>query len=446
MTDEASQQSEPKEPELPADIPWLRATANDFLEFDFESPIIESKTADSSELAELLRQAMQANAEDSAAGRVFSMLSAVAGMYFKPEDRNDPFGPMFQAPDGRSAIPADFRGHTDLLENLSGRAKHPVLRARLADLCALLDRKRGKMGFVALSAYLEIIERVESGEFQFRFEETSNALSHHSAELLRRALQLGRILGWDKPEAILARDLAKSLRLRANDSLMPIPAHWFNKLDLNYGVSDTREVATGIENLITAIASSEDFDTVADLWRLAARAYHYAKLTDDNNRCRAEAAECLVKRADNTTAAMLASHELSRAIAELHGIPGRRDRRKELLHRLIDVQSRISDEMNSFTHEMNLEEVILQVEEIFAKRDLREKLFALAVIDQIPKPDDLVKEATESIRQHPLSSLLERRIMTARASATHFLTGYFATGTRTGQMRSMPVGSYSGCA
>jgi hypothetical protein len=98
-----------------------------------------------------------------------------------------------------SRVPADFRWHIDLLENLSGRSKHPVLRARLSDLCALLDRKRGKMGFVALSSYLEIIERVETGEFQFRFEETSNTLSRHSAELLRRTLQLRRILGWDTP-------------------------------------------------------------------------------------------------------------------------------------------------------------------------------------------------------------------------------------------------------
>jgi hypothetical protein len=117
MTDEAPEQDQPSEPELPADIPWLRATAQDFLDFDFESPIAESTTADSSELSELFRQAMQANAEDSAAGRAFSMLSAITGMYFKPEDRNDPFGPMFQGPNGRSAIPADFRGQTDLFEN-----------------------------------------------------------------------------------------------------------------------------------------------------------------------------------------------------------------------------------------------------------------------------------------------------------------------------------------
>jgi hypothetical protein len=405
MTDEASEQSEQKEPELPADIPWLRATADDLLDFDFESLIVESKTADCSDLSDLFRQAMQAHADDSSEGRIFSLLWAITGMHFKPQDRNDPFGPMFRSANRRSAIPADFRGHIDLLENMAGRAIHPVLRARLADLCALLDRKRAKMGFVALSAYLEIIKRVDADELHFRSEETSSALSHQSVELLRRALQLGRILGWDKPETILAREMTTSLCFRANKSLMAVPAHRFNKLDLDYGVSNTNDVANGLEELITAIANSSDLDTVANLWRLAARAYHYAKLTDDYNRCRAEAGECVIKRAEGTGSAMLASHELSRAIAELHGIPGKKDRRRELLHKLIDVQSRISDEMKPIAHEMNLKDVILQVEKIFNEGDLKEKLFTLAIIDQIPEPDELVKDAIESIQQYPLSSL-----------------------------------------
>jgi hypothetical protein len=45
----------------------------------------------------------------------------------------------------------------------------------------------------------------------------------------------------------------------------------------------------------------------------------------------------------------------------------------------VDIQSRIADEMKSFSHEMDLRGVIEQVQEIFNTRDLREKLFALAV-------------------------------------------------------------------
>ena len=154
------------------------------------------------------------------------------------------------------------------------------------------------MGFAALSAYLETIDRVDAGELRFQFEETSDALSHHAAELLRRALQLGRILGWEKPETISARDLPVSLRLRANQSLNANTAHWFNRLDLDYGVSDAGALAADIERL-TTIVNDEDFDTLANLWRLPT-AYHYAKRSDDSHRCRAEAAECLVKRAEGT--------------------------------------------------------------------------------------------------------------------------------------------------
>ena len=52
----------------------------------------------------------------------------------------------------------------------------------------------------------------------------------------------------------------------------------------------------------------------------------------------------------NSESAMLASSMLSEAIAELHGIPGKKDRRRELRTGLIDIQAGISEEMSSFLH------------------------------------------------------------------------------------------------
>jgi hypothetical protein len=66
---------------------------------------------------------------NTTATRVFTMLSAITGMYFKAGEPNEPFGPMVTFADGRrSAIPSDFReGHVDLLAEMAKRAKHPVL-------------------------------------------------------------------------------------------------------------------------------------------------------------------------------------------------------------------------------------------------------------------------------------------------------------------------------
>jgi hypothetical protein len=85
---------------------------------------------------------------DNPATRVFTMLSAVTGMLFKPQEKHEPFGPMVMFAYGRrSAIPEDFREpHSEVLAYMAERTKNPVLRARLCDICWLLDRKRGKLG------------------------------------------------------------------------------------------------------------------------------------------------------------------------------------------------------------------------------------------------------------------------------------------------------------
>lgn len=75
---------------------------------------------------------------------------------------------------------------------------------------------------------------------------------------------------------------------------------------------------------------------------------------------------------------MLASHSLSAAIAELHGIPGKKERRTELRHRLIDIQTHITEEMSVFTQEMDLREIAQQVEKSIKDAGLFDKLLVFA--------------------------------------------------------------------
>jgi hypothetical protein len=103
--------------------------------------------------------------------------------------------------------------------------------------------------------------------------------------------------------------------------------------------------------------------------------------------------------------AMLASHILAEAIAELHGVPGKKDRRKELRHRLVDVQAGISEEMSAFSHPINLEELVKHVEQQMQRPSLRDKLFVFAALTRSPDPAQLTEQAAKSIREHHLSSL-----------------------------------------
>jgi hypothetical protein len=109
----------------PAAISWLRATAADLAEVEVEAPIQDSASADAGTLSDLYREATRIDANvDTAANRVFAMLSAITGMHFKPKERNEPFGAMIawagakrsnssvqvgQKPQARSG----FEGHVD---------------------------------------------------------------------------------------------------------------------------------------------------------------------------------------------------------------------------------------------------------------------------------------------------------------------------------------------
>jgi hypothetical protein len=103
--------------------------------------------------------------------------------------------------------------------------------------------------------------------------------------------------------------------------------------------------------------------------------------------------------------AMLAGHTLTEAIRELHGLPGSKDRRKELRHLLVDIQAGIADEMSPFAIPMDLKDIAREVEQRMQQPTLLDKLFTFAALSHSPDPDQLVAEAERAIREHPLSSL-----------------------------------------
>jgi hypothetical protein len=391
---------------------WLRASLADLADFDFEAPIIGSQSADSNELSQQFRVAAESTTADgrpeTAATRVFSMLAAATGMHLKAQEPSEPFGPMFVWAEGRrTAAPSDFRGGpSEVLAQMAVRTKHPVLQARLADICWLLDRKQAQLGTSAITAYVEITRQVDNGALHFQFDDEPGALKFEARDLLRRALSIARAMGLDPTAASAPRTLAADLRERSFVDRLPIPALWFGHLDLDFGISDPSEVGKGVESLIVGLGADTDGHIIVNLWRLASRAFHLAKKDNDQHHSQSEAAEQLVRMAEQQPMAMLKASMLAEAISELHGVPGKKDRRKELRHRLVDVQAGIADEMSPFTIPIDLEEIVRVVQqEIRQKPSLRDKLFVFALLEQSPDPAQLTAAAEKTIREHPLASM-----------------------------------------
>ena len=347
---------------------YLLATLSDATGLDFEAPIIGSVSARHSDMSTVYEQAAMRLAGpekdwSSPSAKVFSFLAAVLGMHPTPRDRASPFRPMCTYSNiARTAAAEDFRRHGDLLEELAGRATNPVLRARLADVGWLTNKRRHELAPVAVAAYLDVAEGIERGSLKttahIRLDSAfSDGLEHEVAQLLRRAMHILLETGWKQPGADRFRAVVTRLRLRAKERGAANPMAWFSELALDGSVSLSANVAEDIEAILRT-ESGFNSDTKAGLWEMAARAYGEAKAEDDRNRCLYSASQAEADEAQRLVgsggSAMLASKQMQKAIIRLHGLPKSRTKKQEYQKLLVEMQSRIPDEASMFTEPAGL--------------------------------------------------------------------------------------------
>lgn len=383
---------------------WIGVQRHHFEGVDIEAPLAGCSAADCRELSKLYSDAA-GELSDLLAAKPYAVLAAVTGFHFKPHEPTDPFGPMMVTSEGRTAAPQDFIGDaSEAIYSILPRLSHPSLRARIADLSWCLDRSRADAASAAILAYVRVVELVRDGSLEFSSSE-DRELGYRCLGGLRRALTIARAVGWDKAEAVKARNLLLELRQKAVAKKKLRGIRDVCEIDLNFGVSAPEDIARCVESTLSH-PDLVDPNLRNFHWKLAAQGFHRAKLTEKANRCRMAAAECLVELAERSgVPAMFAAHWMQAAIAEMHGVAGARERKAELRHRLIDIQMHIPDEMSPFTHETDISEIIEQTEERLRDTTLTQKLGVFACLTSSPSMEALRDAATESIAKFPLSAL-----------------------------------------
>lgn len=107
----------------------------------------DESTPDYAEMRSLLSRAARdaEEAGDAARAHALGFMSAITSMMLEPDTRAAPFQPLIRWSDGnRSMLPEDLSAaHVELLAQLVGVVRNPQLRARLADLVWLKDRRQG---------------------------------------------------------------------------------------------------------------------------------------------------------------------------------------------------------------------------------------------------------------------------------------------------------------
>jgi hypothetical protein len=406
----------------PQKRPWLEATLDDIAKVDIEKPIAGSKETIAHKLCDAyFAAAKEGEARgDVSAHRVYLMLAALTQMYPKMSDPMEPYGPMMVLSDkNRTPIPADYRGGVAEIAALAARAKNHVLRARLSDLAWLLERKRVACAHAAIESFVAIVHQIEAHANE-KADKTENepeiiaeiralgAIGHDASDCLRRALQIGNAIGRDKSEVAAPRSLAIELRKRTIELNKPTTVYRFSKLDLDFGLSDPAEVGADIETHLAIKGREDEVNNTVNLWRLAAEAYHRAGRDADQNRCLSEAAERWATEAKaKSEPAMLLSHYLESAISQLHGVPGKGERRRELQQMLVTAQAGISEEMRPYSVLLEYDALAELTEKELRGQKLKDKLLAFARIWMSPDPAELVEQAKASIKDSPLSTFFE---------------------------------------
>ena len=382
-------------------------TIDEFAAVGAEAPLRDTRNLDCRTLGSLYQVAAsqaQKNGDDRAA-RVFGLLSDIANIHFKPQDRAEPYGPQYIWDGRRSMIPSDLRGEQSaVIADIVNTIGNPGLRARLADIAWQNNRRLAEIAQQAINAYCKAVETVLGGNGDF-FKEDRTASGPDGSGMLRRACQIARATGWKDPEAPRLKALVAAVirdTVVRQDHL-----GFFNAatVALQFAVDDPVDIATSAETF----AASEDVDPHSShsLWELAAEAHRSSGDQNECERCLAGAAESYVTIADEHGGeGIVAAKCLMDAIEALRRLPDTKPRRQELEERLRHAQASVCDGMNVISTQLDLTKLIQHARRSVSGTTLGTALREFAALASSPDPDELRDEAVRAAKDFHLLSMM----------------------------------------
>lgn len=308
----------------------------------------------------------------------------------------------------RTAIPEDFRGEQNaVLETIAPTIRNSPLRARVADVVWLNNRRARHSAELAVDAYCECVTGLLSGSLKRQFE-SSRKIPFETLGYLRRALQIAYAItrgGILPPQVVSALADFRDAAREANDlGLIRQGA----ELALRYGTEDPADLAAEAERVARIDSPEIDRFDVKSLLDLAASAHGQAGDRSAQARCRLEAAEQLVIQAERMSgSAMTRSALLMDAIQAMRSLPGTKERRKQLETQLRGQQADVLDELGPISSgPIDLSELARGTVEAIEGHPLPAVLARLANLTRSTPVEELKGEARQAAEQAPLVAFM----------------------------------------
>lgn len=387
--------------------PHPSPTIEELAAVPWEQVIGEAELQTCSKIADLLfKQASKSDEEGKKEdAKCYRFIGQLAFMHLDPHNEDAPLCPAIIMQTGRSSAPEDFDdGALATIERLITSTKCSSLRARFGDLL-WIRTKDYKAAQEAAVHYLEAFRQVDSADKWV-----------WDIDGLERGFALARVLGRKKP---LFEEYVSFAVGRLNDIEHTCgDAYGTRLLSLltEHRAGDPKALAAISESIGTRLDSAGSTFLAHDYFDIAARCHEWANDISESKRVKRKKGYSLVELANRCISKpgqgyLSGTHHLAVAIECLR--QGGEDEGKitQLHKTLLEWQAKSADEMQTFTTEMNVSEMVESARKHVSGKTLRQAVFAMGVGHPPINCKGLRRRVLQHMDLFPLSSLFAASFM-----------------------------------
>ena len=367
---------------------------------DFANKIIDS--FEGKEAIHCYSRLWEASRDESLPENVrkyIKLIGDIASYHFCESNSHDPYHPIFQNANGRTATPGDL-SDDDLstLEQIIPLLYPTVVLARV---CDVLWIRRRKFHFAenSLKIYLECAQK----EFDLE-----NWI--FSAKYIERALRLASMLRRKKPELINST-METLYKWIIEESSNDTKFATYRLIDLlvEFRYKDITTLFSKAALIAENAQIIYDFHRAEQYWRLAVKCARAGGDENQATHAQSQLAETYAANARiHKTSNILAAHWMQQAIEAYKAVPSSKEKREALYDELLMFQKASLAEMGQFEHKIDISELVKATVTAIEGKTVREALFALT-FELVCPPDykKLRKQAEELADKFPLSNLFD---------------------------------------
>ena len=347
---------------------------------------------------------------DPAEAAAINLLAGLTNYHVDPDHRTEPFKPMFIMGNRRSLVPSDLMPEQiGKLADFAPHINNCGLKGRIADVVWFMQRSRQDMAEIAVGAYCDSVEMVRDGQATFGFNDES-AWGVHAKELLVRAGRISLATKWQLNTSNRYRELVADLVLTAFNEERADDFIRIADVDIDHDITGTKSIAAMAETLAGGGPVKDNPETRISLWSTATRCFRRIRDDAEYERCAEKIADCQVEKANLAGSAMLQASFLRDAIQTLRNLSGTRSKRDQLSERLRQSQAGIQDEMTSFSHEIDLSELVTRSIDSVQGVTWPKAFLSLILCDVPPKPETVREQAQKHAEEFVLQGIMPMQV------------------------------------